>query len=103
MAELRLVMPPEKTDALAQLRYVEAAREALRREHNALRSELDAGTLSRADWDAYLKGDFQPRSWAIDGARSEILAELKAEARASKDAVIVTKEAAFSDRIEASR
>ncbi len=66
-----------------------AAREALRRQHNANGAAFRAGVISRDQWEAYLAGDFFPKDHAIAEAEGRIrqsppLAELdRVDLRAS--------------------
>lgn len=85
MPELTLTIPPDKTTLADRLLYAEQVREKLRREHNAWGAAFERGVIMKAEWEAYLKDDYEPRDNAVGNAILGLRAEPKDAARAASD------------------
>jgi hypothetical protein len=80
-AILNLRMPAELSTFEDRYSYGERVRERLRRLHNEKGTDFREGRISRAEWEAFLAEEFDPKNSAVTDAVLGLRAEVKDAAR----------------------
>ena len=83
--KLKLKIHNQYNTTLKRLRFVELAREKVRREHNKMGDRFRGGAITKSEWEEYKTETFGPRNMAVTESLLAIRAEVKDEVRLLPD------------------